>query len=94
MEESQSTAIIAINTSEPRNKEIKRLNQYSRCSFLMVSGLSFQKNKSLETTAETTNSVKDILANQLQIDPDELNMKFGKAHRFPFFPDFSFCFKS
>ena len=49
----------------------------------MISGLSFAKNKSSETAAKTTTSVKYILINQLQIDPDNLNMELDKIHRLP-----------
>ena len=42
-----------------------------------------QKNKSFKTAAETSNSVKDILINQLQKDPDELNIELDKVHILP-----------
>ena len=43
MRESQSSAIIATNTSELLGEEIERLKQYSRGSCLMISRLSFSK---------------------------------------------------
>ena len=49
----------------------------------MISGLSFAKNKSSKTTAKTTNFVKDILINQLEIDPDKFNMELDKVHKLP-----------
>ena len=83
MQESQSSTIIATNTSKLLSKEIEQLKQYSRHSCLMISGLSFAKNKSSKTTAKTTNSVKDILINQLEIDPDKFNMELDKVHKLP-----------
>ena len=65
-----------------------------------------QKNKSSKTAAETSNSVKDILINQLQKDPDELDMELDKVHRLPLssskskgqhrktVPNITCCFKS
>ena len=47
----------------------------------MISDLIFAKNKSSETATETSNYVVDILIQQLQIDPDELNMEFDHVQR-------------
>ena len=83
MQESQNSTITATNTSKLFSKEIKQLKQYSRCSCLMISGLSYAKNKCSKTAVKTTNSVTDILINHLEIDPDELNMELDKVHRLP-----------
>ena len=83
MQESQTSTITATNTRKLLSKEIKQLKQCSRCSCLMISGLSYAKNKCSETAAKTTNSVKDILINHLEIDPDKLNMELNKVHRLP-----------
>ena len=83
MRESLSSAIIATNTSELLSKEIEQLKEYSRRSCLMSFGISFPKNNSSATAAATSNSVKDFLINQLQIDPEELNIKPDKVHKLP-----------
>ena len=49
----------------------------------MISSISFRSNKSSKTAAETTNSAKDILINQLQIDRDELITEPDKVFRLP-----------
>ena len=49
----------------------------------MISDISFRSNTSSKTAAETTNSAKDILINQLQIDGDELIIELDKVHRLP-----------
>ena len=54
MRELLSSAVIATNTGKLLSKEIERLKQYSRCSCLMISGLSFAENNSSRTAAETT----------------------------------------
>ena len=76
-----SLASLTPKASLLASKETERLKQYSKCSCLVIFGLRFPKDQSSETTVEITNSVKDILINQLQIDPDELNMELDKVHR-------------
>ena len=104
MREPLSSAIIATNTSELLSKEIEQLKEYSRRSCLMSFGISFPKNNSSATAAATSNSVKDFLINQLQIDPEELNIKPDKVHKLPLtsaktqykktVPNVICCFKS
>ena len=104
MRESLSSAIIATNTSELLSKEIEQLKEYSRRSCLMSFGISFPKNNSSATAAATSNSVKDFLINQLQIDPEELNIKPDKVRKLPLtsaktqykktVPNVICCFKS
>ena len=79
----QSDALLSKRTSELLAREVDRLKQYSRRSYLVISGVKLPEGKSKETAAETVEKVKELLSESLHIDPTELNNEIDKVHRLP-----------
>ena len=65
----QSDALLSKCISELLAREVDCLKQYSRWSCLMILDVKLPEGKNKETTAETTEKVKELLINSLHIDP-------------------------
>ena len=76
----QSDALLLKCTSELLVREIDHLKQYSRRSYLVISGVKLPEGKNKETAAETTEKVKELLTDSLHIDPTELSNEIDKVH--------------
>ena len=81
MQDSQMSTIIPSNISELLSKKNGMTQALFQKFMLNDFWFQFYKDKSSETTAGTTNSVKDILINQMQVYLDELNLELDKIHR-------------
>ena len=79
----QSDALLSKRTSELLAREVDRLKQYSRQSYLVISGVKLPEGKNKETAAETTEKVKELLTHSLHIDLTEFNNEIDKVHRLP-----------
>ena len=79
----QSDALLSKRTSELLAREVDRLKQYSRQSYLVISGVKLPEGKNKETAAETTEKVKELLSHSLHIDLTEFNNEIDKVHRLP-----------
>ena len=63
------------------NSEVDRLEQYSRRSCLVISGIHPDKN---ETTQDLYNKIKNLTTNHLQqesVSPNTFDFEFDKCHR-------------
>ena len=79
----QSDALLSKRTSELLVREVDCLKQYSRRSYLVISGVKLPEGKNKETAAETTEKVKELLTGSLHIDPTVLSNEIYKIHRLP-----------
>ena len=83
LRETQSFNLIATNTSELLKMEVDKLKQYSRRSFLVISGVELLRNKTTESAEETEEKVRRIVETNLYISREDFDYELYKVHRLP-----------
>ena len=83
LRETQSFNLIATNTSELLKMEVDKLKQYSRRSFLVISGVELLRKKTTKSAEETEEKVCRIIETNSYISKEDFDYELYKVHRLP-----------